>query len=226
MSLCDDLFNCPGSPVKWETFIKEVLCEVLTDVNEVLTEVNDNKEVLNAILIEVTDNKEVLNAVLTEVAEIETHLHSYEIWMEKAAVPAGETNIADEIGTVGGLGAFRIDAGNNTWGAWVQILGSADTPVRTGKTVFDFHKIVVEASEKNETYFIQIGLGTSGADALTTECFTEIVLEPLTNQVDSAPIIVQTERRPSGTKAWARCMCPGQNTATIDFYIGFHEYDE
>lgn len=174
----------------------------------------------------IIDNNMSISTILEEVVEIETHLHSYEIWMEKAAVPAGETNIADEVGTVGGLGAFQLDAGNNNWGSWIQVLGSADTPVRTGKTKFDFHRISIEATERNLPYFIQIGFGASGAAALTAETFTETVLEPLGNQVDSTPIVVQSERCDSGTKVWARCMCPGQNTATMDFYIGLHEYDE
>jgi len=28
----------------------------------------------------------------------------------------------------------------------------------------------------------------------------------------------------SGTKAWARCKCVGQNEPTLGFYIGIHEY--
>jgi len=35
---------------------------------------------------------------------------------------------------------------------------------------------------------------------------------------------VQTGRAPAGSKLWARCMCPGQNTGTLDFYLGIHEY--
>jgi len=172
------------------------------------------------------DSNMSIAEILEEVIEIETHLHSYEVWMEGAAAPAGETNIADVIGTVGGTGSFQLDAGNLTWGSWVQILGSADTPVRAGKTKFDFHRIGVESAERNETYFIQIAFGASGAAAFGLGDFTETVLEPLTNQVDSAPIVVQSERCDSGTKVWARCMCPGQNTALVNFFFGFHEYDE
>jgi len=170
------------------------------------------------------DNNMSVAEILTIVTELEDHSHNYEVWMEKAAVPAGETNIADQIGTVGGLGAFQVDAGNNTWGAWVQILGSADTPVRTGKTQFDLHRIIVEAAERNETYYFQIGFGASGAAALAAEEIAEAVLEPLTNQVDSGPLVMRSEPADSGTKAWARCMCPGQDTATLDFYFGFDEF--
>lgn len=171
----------------------------------------------------INDNMSIVE-ILSETIEMETHIHSYGRWMEKAAVPNGEIHVADRIGSGGG--AFQIDAGNDDWGTWVQILGSNDTPIQTGKVKFDLHRIIIEASERNETYFIQIGFGDSGAAALIADDITETVLEPLSNQVDSAPIIIQDKRSDSGIKVWVRCMCPGQNTATVDFYIGFHEYDE
>jgi hypothetical protein len=47
----------------------------------------------------------------------------------------------------------------------------------------------------------------------------------LTNKAGGAIIPVQTGRAPAGSKLWARCMCPGLDTATVDFYIGIHEYE-
>ena len=70
------------------------------------------------------------------IFEIERHFHSYERWYEAAASPSGETHIADRIGS--GSGAFQIDAGNDDWGLWVQVLGSSDTPADTGKVKYVF----------------------------------------------------------------------------------------
>ena len=165
------------------------------------------------------------NSLAYRVMEIETHLHSGERWFEDAGVPAAGTHEADRIGTVGGGGPFQIDAGNNTWGSWVQILGSDDTPADTGKTHFDLHRISIVTTERNNTYFIQIGCDTTAADSLTNGTYTEFVYEPITTKDENAPLPVQTKRATAGTKAWARCMCPGQNTATLDFYFGLHEYD-
>ena len=164
----------------------------------------------------------VSNSTAYRIHEAERHFHSFERWFELAAVPAAETHRADRIG--GGNGPFVIDAGNDDWGAWVQILGSADTPAEAGMVKFDLHRIEISATERNFTYFIQIGIGASGAAALSAETFTEAVFQPASNQVDSGPVVIQTRRADAGTKAWARCMCPGQNTATMSLYFGIHEY--
>jgi len=163
------------------------------------------------------------NSAAYRIAEVERHMHSYERWFEVASVPSGETHVADLIGS--GAGAFQIDAGNDDWGAWVQILGSDDTPAISGSVKYDHHKLLIESVERNETYFIQVAYGASGAVALAAGDYTETVLHPLSNQVDAGPVIIQGRRQSVGTKAWARCMCPGQNTGTIDFYPGGHEYE-
>ena len=77
------------------------------------------------------------NSLAYRVHEIERHLHSGGRWFEAAAVPDGEDHVADRIGS--GAGAFEIDAGNDTWGDWTQILGADDTPTVAGKTHFDPH---------------------------------------------------------------------------------------
>jgi hypothetical protein len=68
--------------------------------------------------------------------------------------------------------------------------------------------------------------GPSGAEALAANEVTEFVVKPLSNQIDSGPIMVQSKRTDAGTKIWARCMCPGQDTGTLNFFPGIHEYDE
>lgn len=163
------------------------------------------------------------NSLAYRVHETERHFHSYERWFELAAVPNAEVHRADAIGT--GAGAFQIDAGNDAYGSWVQVLGSSDTPVGTGNTHYDVHRIEVEATERAFTYVIQIAFGASGAAALTAGTYTEAPFTPANNLIDSGPLIVQSRRQTVGTKAWARCICPGQNTATADFYIGLHEYE-
>ena len=164
----------------------------------------------------------VSNSLAYRVHEIERHLHSGARWFEVAAVPAGETNAADRIGS--GAGAFQIDAGNDTWGDWVLILGSDDTPAETGKTHFDPHLLVLEDNERAAVHFIQFGRGASGAAALAAGTYTELVVD-LASKAGGVIIPVQTGRAPAGSKVWARCMVPGQDTGTLDFYIGLHEYE-
>jgi len=167
------------------------------------------------------------NSLAYRVHEIERHFHSYERWFELAATPAAETHRADPAGT--GAGIFQIDAGDSsgtpTWGAWLQILGSSDTPVTTGNKYFDFHRIEVTATERSFLYVVQIGFGATGAAALTAGSYIEVPFFPVSNVVDSGPVDVNARRVAAGTKAWARCICNGQNTATLNFIFGLHEYE-
>lgn len=163
----------------------------------------------------------VVDSLAYRVHEIERHLHSGGRWFELAAA-ATATHKADRIGS--GAGAFQIDAGNDDWGSWVQILGSDDTPVKSGRVYFDPHQVIIENTERAATYFIQIGRGATGADSLTNDTYAETIYSA-TVQKDTGVIMMQTGRAPAGSLLWARCKCPGQATATLDFYFGIHEYE-
>ena len=163
-----------------------------------------------------------LNSLAYRVHEIERHLHSGGRWFEKAASVSGETHVADRIG--GGAGAFRVDAGDDNWGSWVQILGSSDTPADADKTYFDPHEMVITAAERTALYFVQITRGTSGDAGYAAGTYTEFALD-LTDRGGGAIVSMQTGRAPAGSKLWARCMCPNQDTATLDFVFGIHEYE-
>lgn len=164
------------------------------------------------------------NSLIYRVTEIERHLHSGARWFEKATTPSGETHVADRIGE--GNGAFRIDGGNDTWGAWVQVLGSDDTPTVVGKAYFDPHQMNVEAAERASTYFIQFARGASGDAGLVAETYTELVWESEAVGAKASGIIdVQTGRAPAGSKLWARCWSVGDDTGYLDFYLGLHEYE-
>ena len=158
-----------------------------------------------------------------EVHEIETHLHSAGSWFGKAAIPAGTTHLADRIGA--GINPFQIDAGNEDWGAWVQILGSTDTPARAGHTYFDPHLIYIPDAQEEVTYFVQFGRGASGAAALAAGTYTELVLGVDATKKFKSDVVIQNNRAPAGSLIWARCLAIGKNTATLDFYLGIHEYD-
>ena len=168
-------------------------------------------------------NQSVLGTdVRGEILETERHLHSYERWFETAAVPDAEDHVADRIGS--GSGVFQIDAGNDTWGDWLQILGSSDTPAQAGRVYFDPHSFIVEDTERASTYFIQMTRGASGDAGFAAGQYTEFVYGASV-QKDTGIIDVHTGRAPVGVKLWIRCVCPGQNTGTLDFYFGIHEYE-
>lgn len=167
-----------------------------------------------------------IEEILDEVIEIEKHLHNFEKWFGLASSPNGEIHRADRI--AGGINPFQLIAGNNTFGNWVQILGSEDTPVRTGKTKFDFHRLLVTSTNSTNTFVLQIVEGESSeiADKLITENFNEIAYISATNNNDSGISDIIDLRFDSGSKVWMRCCCIGANGVNINFYIGIHEYDE
>ena len=164
----------------------------------------------------------VQNSLAYKTAVIEGHLLGAGSWFEKAASPSGEVNVADRIGE--GNGSFQLDAGNDTWGAWVQILGSGDTPARQGFNYFDPHELLIEATEHTATYFLQFARGSSGEAAYTAGTYTELVVGSDSNRFKEITQF-KSGRAPVGSKLWARVMCPGQNTSTINFYIGMHQYE-
>jgi hypothetical protein len=132
--------------------------------------------------------------------------------------------VADRIGV--GSGFFQVDAGNNSWGSWIQILGLNDTPVDDGMMYYDIHRItILEAERISAPHFLQIGFGESGAESLSNNTYTEFVYEPPTASVEEFPIDVQSRRISVNTKAWFRIFVPGQNTGTLDFCFGIHEYE-
>ena len=71
---------------------------------------------------------------------------------------------------------------------------------------------------------IQIGFGESGAAALSNNAYTETGIFTGGGTSPHPPIKVNTEDQESGTKVWARCHAVGQNTGTIDFLYGIHEF--
>jgi hypothetical protein len=163
------------------------------------------------------------DSIAYEVGEIERHHHNWERWFGVAAVPNGEIHVADSI--TDNPSAFQVNGGNDTWGAWVQVLGSSDTPAMAGNTRYDLHQIdIMTVQRSNATHFIQVALGASGAAALAAGTYTEIVFRPQSVQGRAAPIPLLARRQAVGTKAWVRVLVKGQNTGTMDFYIGLHEY--
>jgi len=180
----------------------------------------------NAQVFDVVGNKDDTSngsSLMSHIKEIERHFHNYEKWFGLAVTPDAELHRADNMSTYTNanvVNPFQIDAGNDNWGAWVQILGSDDTT-----DVFDLHKIgIVDSQETNTNTFIQIASGASGAAALAAGTYTTIQYLTPTNQAAESAVSFMDRRQAAGTKVWARCLAIDTNTMTLDFYIGLHTY--
>ena len=160
-----------------------------------------------------------------EIYEIEHHFHSNEKYFGLAGTPAGETHRADRITLK--PNPFIADAGNDDWGAWLQVMGSSDTPVQANMIHFDFHQLLIVDHETNtQDYFMQIVCGEE-ADIpakLAAEEFTEFAFVSGGGTSEAGAQEVHGPRYESGDKLWVRIWADGQNTSTLNFYFAMHEY--
>ena len=157
--------------------------------------------------------------------DAEVHLHSNERWIGLAAVPAGTTHRADVIGTAAGV--FTLDAGNDTWGDWVQIIGSTDTPIDSGKVEFDAHRLQVLAEQVDAWHYIQMAWGdVDAATALAAGDYTEVTWYSGDKKHSISPIMIQCDQIDAGTMVWMRCWAVAKDTGFLYIYIGIHEYNK
>ena len=168
----------------------------------------------------------VSGSVAYTVAEIERHSHHYSRFLVAAAVPSGEAHVADRFGSGGNTTPFVIDGGNDTWGPWVQVIGTSDAPIIAGKQKFDFHEVFITSHERNNAaHIIEIASGDdTPAAALAAEDVTSFAVQTGGGNSESGSEVFQNRRQDAGCKVWARVWAVGQNTGTLGFYIGLHEY--
>jgi len=162
---------------------------------------------------------ESITETLATVFDIEEHSHNYERWLGKLAVPAGG-KVADEAT----LTPFQAASGSNTWGTPIQLLDVNDTPLVAGKPRFDPHRIAVVDTSQTTTYRIRIVVGDTYAAGIAANTYTEVMLR-VAAATRMVPIDIRIPNQLSGTKLWAS-VWNATNLATVDFFIGVHDYNE
>jgi hypothetical protein len=153
-----------------------------------------------------------------ESTEVAKHFHGNEIWFGDAASPDAGVHEADRES----LTAFRVDAGNNTWGTAVNVLGTTDTPVAAGMTKWDCHKVLVLTTERNVLTYLRFTFGDSEAAGITAGNST-VVAMLISSTFRSAAVNFMAKRAAAGTKLWVNAKIVG-DTGTVDFIFGLHEY--
>ncbi len=158
-----------------------------------------------------------------EIQEVERHIHNRERWFGVAVSPSGITNGGDS----DVMAPYVPDAGNDDWGAWVLLLGTADTPSIPGMTKFDPHRLFLTAMERNTSiHRVQIAWhATSATMALAAGDYTELMIKPSSASFLSIPVPMRTERQDAGATIWIRVWADGQNTGTVNMFLGIHEYE-
>jgi len=176
----------------------------------------ESEQAILSALSSVSSNADTAAEEATELAK---HFHGNEIWFGDSTTPDPGVHEA----TVGSLTTFQVDSGDNAWGTAIQILGTSDTPVGSGMTKYDLHKILVTTTERTSVIsYMRITFGTSEAQGILDGNSTMIALFPTaTIRMNAVPFMAK--RAPAGSKAWANAKVAG-DTGTINFIFGLHEY--
>jgi hypothetical protein len=165
----------------------------------------------------------VSNSLAYRVHEIEKHAHSREIWLGVHSSVVAGVNEGEALSQT----AFQSTSGAaGVFGAWAPILGTGDTPYLTNYQKYDPHRLIIPdvgATASLAPHLIEIGWGASGAAAESAGDITVIWAVPQKGG-RASPVCFQSPRIAAGTKLFLRHLVVGVASATMDFYLGLHEY--
>ncbi len=156
-----------------------------------------------------------------DIEEHDEHFHNRERWFGKSADQSG-----NDWAVPSGLTAFRAISGNSDFGGDADdealLLGTADTPVIAGQTLFDMHRIMVDAASHANPWVLRTIWGTGTmADAETAGQYSDVMV---TEARKGSPTDIRILRLDAGVdKVWMRAKS-GTDNGTIDFFVGAHGY--
>jgi hypothetical protein len=167
----------------------------------------------------------VNNSLAYKVHEIEKHFHSREVWFGRHTSISAGVNEGEAWSVV----QFESTSGaSSTFGAWVPLLGTSDTPFQATYAKFDPHRIIIpdvhsDASKKG--HLVQLCWGsTDAATAFGDGDYTGFWALP-ERDGKASPVDVHCPRIAAGTKMWLRhLVIDNAGTLSMEFYFGLHEY--
>jgi hypothetical protein len=148
------------------------------------------------------------------------HDHNTERWLGKSADQSG-----DDWAVEAGLTVFQAASGNGVFGTAIKVIGPDDTPLQSGYDEFDLHSMLVVDSSSQTAYVIRFIFGT-GNDAEVEEAagrYSDVMYIKESAAGRGSPIDLKMPPHASGTKHWVKIKNV-TNSATLDFYVGLHEY--
>ena len=165
------------------------------------------------------------NSLAYRVHEIEKHFHNRERWFGMSADQSGNNWAADNLTpyqAISGTGDYGSDADDEA-----KVIGTDDTPAISGMVKYDIHRLLIVDASSTTQYKLRIiyGSGTMN-DAITAGQFSEVMVkeDPALFGGSGQPFDILLPRANTGTdKIWIQCKNE-TNNATIDFFIGIHEY--
>lgn len=159
--------------------------------------------------------------IFDNTEELHKHVHNRERWFGKSGDQSG-----NNWGTLASLTPFRAISGNGDFGSdaddEAKVLGTDDTPAIAGMTTFDFHRLEITAASNATDWIVRVifGSGTM-ADAESAGQYSDFMVQEARK---GSPVLLIMERRTCGTdKVWVKVK-NGTDNATLDFFVGSHEY--
>lgn len=167
-----------------------------------------------------------MNRLLAQAYRSQQHIHSREYWYGKSGDQSG-----NDWGDETSLTPYRAISGNGDFGGdandEAKVLGTDDTPIQTGGQRVDAHRILIVDVSVDTEYRLRVVWGTGTmADAITANQVSVVMVKfDSTNPQLSAgvPVDIRMPGFDNGSKVWIQAM-NATNNATIDFYVGVHEY--
>lgn len=157
-----------------------------------------------------------------DIDELEGHTHAQERWMGKASPQTAtdwcELESLTPFRAISGAGAFGSDTDDEA-----QVMGTDDTPHIAGKVTFDIHHILVTAASNATDFIVRIiwGTGTMAA-AISAGQYSDTMVQEARK---GSPIETHMSELTCGVdKVWIQIK-NASNNATLDFFVGVHEYD-
>ncbi len=197
----------------------EALQDTTTDVHSTLSAFQSaNGDTL-------TDIHTLNKTIESVVNDIEADVHSSIFLYSRKAVQTG-TSKADT-SAVAFYPFVLTAAADSTYGAAVQVLGTADTPRVSGNTTFHVAGFMVEAVNSNTIYKVRLVWGASVAAGLAASQFTETwVFGDTANPQQSQPtaIAVHMSEVAVGTEVWIQ-IANASGAQTMDLAIDIAEHD-
>jgi len=192
--------------------------------NLTFRDVVGNKEDTKSLLADVASLVALARMGAKEAWEVDHHFHTRERWLGLAGEAEGFVPYAIPVDDGGG--------GAGTWGAWTEILDADDTPIISGSTHYDPHRILVVSTPiDDKVVILQFAWGAVAGTAYSNGDFTEtraLLEKPVANAVNVIPVTIHIPRLTTDTLLWCRAKQDAAvvGDGTVDFYIGLHEYTD
>jgi hypothetical protein len=186
---------------------------------------SDNQQVNKIDLLATAGISSTTNSLAHLLGRLNYRAFNRSRFIGPALVPNGEIHVMDRISA--GAGPYSITSGNNTWGAWVQVLGSADTPIFVGSLFFNIKRFCITNTASTADLILQ---SVTAADAagipamIALDYYSEGFYKASSATADTNLMEMTSPIIPVGTKIWTRLWAKGANNITASGYMEIEEF--